>query len=223
MKQVAKALLAATKGTSTAAKDIAESRTNEDAKAVLELVAKDKKAAKLLAAGLLDAKDAEAIAEAFAAVKQEIATAGSEDPEVIMRAKVDSVVSKYVMRGEIAMSKIKDTFNKAAQGAQNTDDVDKAMFAAKDASEAADKDIAKALEAAVKPLGGNYDLTKAKARIATALAAGRAEVRLNHAKVATHLRSREFDKEMGKRLSEAKSDADAMKLLQEAKAQAANQ
>jgi hypothetical protein len=28
-------------------------------------------------------------------------TAGTEDPEVIMRAKVDSVVAKYVMRGEL--------------------------------------------------------------------------------------------------------------------------
>jgi hypothetical protein len=140
-----------------------------------------------------------------------------------MRAKVDSVVSKYVMRGELTMSKIKDAFNKAAEGAQSVKDVDGAMETAAKAAEAADADIGKALEAAVKPLGGNYDLTKAKARIATALAAGRAEVRLNHAKVATQLNSREFDKKMGKRLAEAKSDAEAMELLKEAKAEAAKQ
>lgn len=97
------------------------------------------------------------------------------------------------------------------------------MDKARIAAEAADEEIAKALEAAVKPLGGNYDLGKAKSAIATALAAGRAEVRLNHAKVATGLRSREFDKEMGLRLQKAKSDAEAMQLLQEAKAQAAKQ
>jgi hypothetical protein len=49
MKQVAKALIAATKGNSKAAEALKDARTNEDAKAVLTIVAKDKKAAKLLA------------------------------------------------------------------------------------------------------------------------------------------------------------------------------
>jgi hypothetical protein len=68
MKQVAKALDTVTKGNSKASEALKRARTNEDAKAVLALVAKDKKAARLLARGLLAAKDEEAAAEAFAAV-----------------------------------------------------------------------------------------------------------------------------------------------------------
>jgi len=43
-------------------------------------------------------------------------------------------------------------------------------------------------------MGIEYDLSKAGARIDTALAAGRAEVRLNYAQLNTQMNTREYDK-----------------------------
>lgn len=94
---------------------------------VLALAAKDPKLAKRLAQALLAAKTEDAAAGAFAKIKEESITAGATDPEVIRKAKVDSMVSKFVMRGELAMSKIKDAFNKAADAAKQTGEVDGAM------------------------------------------------------------------------------------------------
>jgi len=69
------------------------------------------------------------------------------------------------------------------------------------------------LTEAVAPLAGAYDLTDARARIATALAAGRAEVRLNHARQAARLQARDFDTELNARLAEAVSEAAVLELL----------
>jgi len=69
------------------------------------------------------------------------------------------------------------------------------------------------LTEAVAPLAGAYDLTDARAAISTALAAGRAEVRLNHARQRARIQARDFDIEMNTRLQEATSDADVVALL----------
>merc|ERR1711981_739963 len=113
-----------------------------------------------------------------------------------MKAKVDAVVANYVMKGELRMSKIKDTFNKEAAAAKTAKEVEVAMLKAKTASEVATADIEKALKGAVKPLNGNYDLSKSKAKIETALGAGRAEVRLNSARYSSKIESRDFDAKM---------------------------
>jgi len=170
--------------------------------------------AKLLAQELLAATTEDAAAAAFAKVAQAFATEGTDDPEVIMRAKLDSLVSRYVMGGELAMSKIKDAFNKAAESAQTAADLDGALQAAAQSAESKNTEIENALLEAVAPLAGAYDLTDARARIATALAAGRAEVRLNHARQAARLQARDFDQELRNRLGEAATDAEVVELLQ---------
>lgn len=107
---------------------MAEARTDEGMAQVLEVVSQDPKMAKLLATELLKAKTEDAAAAAFAHVAEIAITAGTDDPEVIMRAKLDSLVSKYVMGGEMAMAKIKEQFNKAAAAAQNADDLQAALM-----------------------------------------------------------------------------------------------
>ena len=107
---------------------LAEARTDEGMAQVLEVVSQDPKMAKLLATELLKAKTEDAAAAAFAHVAEIAITAGTDDPEVIMRAKLDSLVSKYVMGGEMAMAKIKEQFNKAAAAAQNADDLQAALM-----------------------------------------------------------------------------------------------
>jgi hypothetical protein len=44
-----------------------------------------------------------------------------------MRAKLDALVGKYVMKGEMSMSKIKDAFNKAAANAQTKEQLEAAL------------------------------------------------------------------------------------------------
>lgn len=57
------------------------------------------------------------------------------------------------------------------------------------------------LDSAVKGMQGTYDVAPAKARISTALAAGRAEVRLQGARRNAQLRARAFDMKMNTRLA----------------------
>jgi len=207
-KQVANALKNATKGNVKAEiyNTLKDARTNADMKAVLALCAKDKKMARKLAIALLNAKDQDAAAGAFAEIKQLAITQGTTDPEVILKAKVDALVSRYVMKGELEMSNIKDTFNKAAVAAKTQKEVDAAQDTAGKNAEKARAAITKALETATRKLSGNYDLSKAIAAINTSLGAGRAEVRLNHARKTAQLASRDFDVEMKKKLTGAKTE-----------------
>jgi hypothetical protein len=69
------------------------------------------------------------------------------------------------------------------------------------------------LTEAVAPLAGAYDLSDARNRIATALAAGRAEVRLNHARQDAKLMARDFETQLNTQLGEADSDAAVQELL----------
>lgn len=51
------------------------------------------------------------------------------------------------------------------------------------------------------------------ARISTALAAGRAEVRLNHARLTSRMVAKDFDAKMNAKLSAAETDKEVMGLL----------
>ena len=104
-----------------------EARTDETMQDVLTYVKKDEKLAKQLARLLLDAKTEAEAASAFASVWEANATQGTDDMEVIMRAKLATLVKKYVMGGELAMAKIKDQFNKNAQSAQTEQQLNQAL------------------------------------------------------------------------------------------------
>lgn len=108
-------------------KTLKEARTSGDMADVLKLAAKDKKLARRLAQALLNAKTQDDAAGAFAKIKEESITSSTADPEVIRKAKTASMVSKFVMRGELAMSHIKDAFNKAAFSAKTVKEVDAAF------------------------------------------------------------------------------------------------
>ena len=77
------------------------------------------------------------------------------------------------------------------------------------------------MEEAVAPLAGAYDLDKDRATIQTALAAGRAEVRLNHARKTASLKATEFDAEIVRRFGAAETAADIDELLVSAREYAA--
>jgi hypothetical protein len=116
----------ASKNTSPLPDLMGQSRTDDTMLEVFNLVSEDKKLAKKLAEKLLAAKTESDAAAAFADIRQESVTQGTDDPEVIMRAKLDGLVAKYVMGGELAMAAIKDQFNKNASGAQTTQQLDQA-------------------------------------------------------------------------------------------------
>lgn len=69
---------------------------------------------------------------------------------------------------------------------------------------------------AVAPLAGAYDLKPALAKIGTALGAGRAEVRLNHARMAARLQARDFDVTLSSELAKAKDQAAVDQLVTDA-------
>lgn len=181
LQDVVRFIAKASKNTSPLPELLGEARTDEGMQEVLAIVAEDYKMAELLATELLAAQTEDAAASAFAKVREASVTAGTDDPEVIMRAKLDSVVARYVMGGEMAMASIKDQFNKDAAAATTEQALGQALQAAGQAADAKLEEIDAALTEAVAPLAGAYDLTDARARISTALAAGRADVRLNHA------------------------------------------
>jgi len=120
LKDVIRFIEKASKGTSPLPELLKAARTNDVVADVLKLVAEDPKMAKLLAQELLAAASEEDAASAFAKVAQAAVESKTDDPEVIMRAKLDALVAKYVVGGELAMSKIKDRFNKSADAAQTT-------------------------------------------------------------------------------------------------------
>jgi hypothetical protein len=139
---------------------------------------------------------------------------------------MSSTISKYVMGGEMEISKIKNNYHKAAGEAKTKGELDAAMGVAAKAADAALAKLEKQLQGAVEEgkISENFEgLEDAKASIKTALAAGRAEVRLNHASNAVELESAEFDKEASKRLNAAKTDAEVVELLKEAQDYAAKQ
>lgn len=119
MKDVVKFIEKASKGTSPLPALLKEARTDEATYDVIQIVSEDKKMAKLLAQALLAAKTETDAANAFAGILEAAAISGTDDPEVIMLAKLDALVAKYVMQGELAMSKIKDRFNTQADAATN--------------------------------------------------------------------------------------------------------
>jgi hypothetical protein len=136
VKDVLAAIGKASKNTSVLPTLLKEARTDATMKKVLGIVADDEKMAKLLAEELLKATSEDMVADAFAEVAEQAVSQGTNDPEVIMRAKLDALVGKYVMQGEIGMAKIKDTFNNAAEQASTPEALDAALTFAAQSAEA---------------------------------------------------------------------------------------
>jgi hypothetical protein len=218
VKDVLAAIGKASKNTSVLPTLLKEARTDATMKKVLGIVAEDEKMAKLLAEELLKATSEDMVADAFAEVAEQAVSQGTNDPEVIMRAKLDALVGKYVMQGEIGMAKIKDTFNNAAEQASTPEALDAALTFAAQSAEAKMGEIDAALVEAVAPLAGAYDLTDARATIGVALGAGRAEVRLNHARMAARLQAKDFDRQLNEGLQQADTAAGVLELLEQARA-----
>ena len=211
LQDVVKYIAKASKNTSPLPALLGESRTDEGMTEVLAIVAEDPKMAELLATALLAAETEDAAAMAFASVREAAATAGTDDPEVLMRAKLDSAVARYVMGGELAMSKIKDVFNQAAAAATSDTGLTRALAAAKRSAEAKRVEITAALTEAVGEVA--YDLTAAFASIDTALAAGSMSIGLNHARQSSMMEARDFEATLYASLASAEAEADVAALL----------
>jgi len=122
--EVAKALSEATKGASKAAAQLAQAKTNDDMRAVLTLVAEDKKLAALLAEMLLAAKTMDDVAGAFSEIYVESFRREGKDENAIKQAQVESEVKKAVFKAEIAISDLKDRLDKEASQAKTPAAVD---------------------------------------------------------------------------------------------------
>jgi len=149
LKDVVKFIEVASKGTSPLPALLGEARTDDSMKEVLDIVSEDKKMAKLLAQLLLAATSEDQAAGAFAEVHQASVMQGTNDPEVLMKAKLDGTVARYVMQGELAMSKIKDAFNRQADAATTNAQLDQALQTAAQAAEDKNAQIEQALSEAV--------------------------------------------------------------------------
>lgn len=115
----------------------------------------------------------------------------------------------------MAMASIKDQFNRDAAEATTQGALGQALQAAATTSAAKLTEIDEALTAAVADSGaGAYDLSDARARIETALAAGRAEVRLNHARQSSMMEARDFELALNTALAAATSEAEVQELLE---------
>lgn len=73
-------------------------------------------------------------------------TNGVEDPEEIMRAKIQSQVDTFVAKAELSFSEIKNNFNTASDAAKSTDDLDKALNIASNTSNNVISGIVKSME-----------------------------------------------------------------------------
>jgi hypothetical protein len=104
LKEVLAALDSASKGTSPLPGLLADARTTAAMKEVLAAVAEDdkhddkvhaarEKLRKRFAQALLAATTSDDLAAAFGAVAEAVATAGTDDPEVLLKAKLDRIVS----------------------------------------------------------------------------------------------------------------------------------
>jgi len=112
------------------------------------------------------------------------------------------------------MAKIKKTFNAAATAATTAAELNAALQAAAQEAEESNSRLKEALTEAVAGAGAaNYPLDAARAAIGTALAAGRAEVRLNHARAGARLEARDFDNQLKKLLTAAKTVEDVTQVL----------
>jgi hypothetical protein len=98
-----------------------------------------------------------------------------------MRAKLQSIINRFVMKGEMTISKIKDEFNKDAAASNTEAALQAAVEKAGAAAETEVSAMTTALTEAVEEIAPGYDLSEASDAIATALAAGKAEVLLKHA------------------------------------------
>jgi hypothetical protein len=210
---VLRAIDAASKGTSPLPALLADARSSKSMEQVLAAVAEDKKLARKLAKRLLAAQTGDEVAQAFAKIAELVATQGTDDPEELLRAKLDALVSRYVAQGELAVSGIKQAYAKAAEAATTLDALGAALGAAAQAADDRLGEILAAMRQAVAPLAGAYDLTDANAELATALAAGRAEVRLNHARATASLQARDFDRDLKERLEAAGTEAAVVEIL----------
>jgi hypothetical protein len=127
LKEVLVAIKSATKGTSPLPALLADAKTNKDMQNVLKLASEDDELARGLAELLLASKTGKEVAAAFAAIALESATSGTDDPEVLLKAKLDSLISVTVGEGELIISEIKGAFFKAAQAANTADELNGAL------------------------------------------------------------------------------------------------
>jgi hypothetical protein len=116
MKYVAQA----SKNTSVLPDKLKDVRTSDDMKAVLRIVAEKEDFARQLAKGILGSTDAAGVNNAFAAIAEAAATAGVQDPEELLRIKLDQQVRKYVGEAILRIGDIKSTFKTAANAATST-------------------------------------------------------------------------------------------------------
>jgi hypothetical protein len=122
-KTVAMALSKATKGSSKAAAQLAQAKTNDDMRSVLKLCKEDKKLARLLAERLLAAKDLDEIAGAFSDIYVESIRRSGKDEAAIKTAQLEAEVQKAVFKGEIAIADLKPQLEENSRNAKTIDEI----------------------------------------------------------------------------------------------------
>lgn len=114
LKGVMKYVALASKNTSPLPALLEDARTTDDILSVLRIIKEDKDLARSLSKTILASTKAEEVANAFADIAEKAATAGIEDPELILFAKLDSQVKKFVMNADLQLSDVKSIFNREA-------------------------------------------------------------------------------------------------------------
>lgn len=131
MKYVAEA----SKNTSPLPDLLAESSSTDEITRVLRIVAEEgnEDYARQLAQAILASETAEGVNNAFASIAEQAESAGVQDPEELLRIKLNSTASRFVGEVGMRLGAIKKTFNDESTRATSRDGV----LAAYDKSEAA--------------------------------------------------------------------------------------
>jgi len=121
MKYVAQA----SKNTSPLPALLVDSNTTDDMKAVLRMVADPENAdlARALAKAILSSTTAGEVAAAFAAAAEAAASAGVQDPEELLKIKLDAQVNKFVGSAALSLGDVVSTFMNEAGASGSRDEV----------------------------------------------------------------------------------------------------
>jgi hypothetical protein len=112
-------LAAATKGNSEVAYIMLEAKNNEKMQYVIERAQGDKKVGERLATGLVKAKTADDVADAFvAAYIYHVERENPGDEEALLRATQEGLVAKYEILIDLLFSGIYEWFNSQSKNAK---------------------------------------------------------------------------------------------------------
>jgi hypothetical protein len=114
LQDVMKYVAQASKNTSPLPALLTEARTNDDMKTVLRIIGEpgNEDYARRLARKILASEDATQVGDAFADIYSQTQSAGVQDPEVLLKMKLEALTKKFILQADLRLGEIKSSFIK---------------------------------------------------------------------------------------------------------------